>query len=514
MFWSKKKKIETQVQPVVSETSYWLGNVTVNGLGDNFLSDKLSAVINQNNALMAADDFAMDGEDLPSKLKLAMPEAISIELANWYASQSFIGYQMCALLSQNWLINKACSMPARDATRNGYDIITTDGTDMPDKVIKKLQRYDKKYRLRWNAEQFVRMGRIFGIRIALFDIESTDPEFYEKPFNIDGVTRGSYKGIVQVDPYWCTPMLVGDELSNPAGRHFYEPTYWQINGKKYHRSHLFIFRNNEVPDIIKPMYLYGGLPVPQLIMERVYGAERTASESLGLVVSKRTSVWLTNMAMFMADAESSAEKFQNWIKYRDNYAIKLGDREADQFQQFDTALGDLDEVIMTQYQLVAAASGVPATKLLGTAPKGFNSTGESEEKSYHEELESIQEHDLTELVERHHQLVMKSFCDEVLETTINWRPTDSPSSQQIAERNKLKADTYSSLVMSGAIDGKDVRYRLSTDPDSGFHDMGDDDSDDDLLSSLGFSPDEIQATRELGIGNETEADRGEAVTGQ
>ena len=510
MFWSKKKKEAVIPQQANPEASYWMGD-SVGSLGNTYAIDKLSAIVNQNNALLTENDFAMDSNESPSRLKMSAPEAISMELASWYASQSFIGYQMCALLSQNWLINKACSMPARDATRNGYDIITTDGTDMPGSIIKKLQHYDRRYRMRWNAEQFVRMGRIFGIRIALFDIESTDPSFYEKPFNLDGVTEGSYKGIVQIDPYWCTPMLVGDELSNPASRHFYEPTYWQINGKKYHRSHLFIFRNNEVPDIIKPMYLYGGLPVPQLIMERVYGAERTASETLGLVTSKRTSVWLTNMSMFMADAESSAEKFAQWIKYRDNYAIKLGDKDGDQFQQFDTSLGDLDEVIMTQYQLVAAASGVPATKLLGTAPKGFNSTGESEEKSYHEELESIQEHDLTEMIERHHQLVMKSFCDEVLETSVNWRPTDSPSSHQIAERNKLKADTYSTLVMAGAIDGKDVRYRLASDPDSGFPDMGDED-DDDLLAALGFSDDEIQAAHTIGIGNET--DRGEATTGQ
>ena len=63
---------------------------------------------------------------------------------------------------------------------------------------------------------------------------------------------------------------------------------------------------------------------------------------------------------------------------------------------------------MTQYQLVAAAAGVPATKLLGTSPKGFNATGEFEESSYGEELESIQQHDLSPLVNRHHLLLIRS----------------------------------------------------------------------------------------------------------
>lgn len=490
-FGKKNKKVESDNSTSTTSNSFWNGKDFVERLNEGYFLDVLSRAVTKNNCLMAdAGQIATDSNDENvSRLQLAAPQSISIAIANWYASQSFIGYQMCALLSQNWLINKACSVPARDATRNGYDIIATDGTEIPDETIKVLQKYDKKYRLRWNCEQFVRMGRVFGIRLALFDIESDDPEFYEKPFNLDGVKQGSYKGIIQVDPYWCVPLMVGEELSNPASRHFYEPTYWQINGKKYHRSHLIIFRNSEVPDLIKPMYLYGGLPVPQLIMERVYGAERTASESLSLVMSKRTTVWLTNMAQFMADADHNSEKLKTWINYRDNHGVKVGDKEGDQFQQFDTALGDLDDVIMTNYQLVAAASNVPATKLLGTTPKGFNSTGEGEAKNYHEELESIQEHDLTELVERHHQLVMKSTGVPFIETSINWRPVDSPTAQEIAERNKLKADTYSVLAMAGAIDGKDVRFRLATDPDSGFHDMGDDNSEADILSQLGLTAD-------------------------
>lgn len=504
MFGFRKNRIaETNHSSPRVANSFWNGKNFVDQLDNNFFLTVLSSEITKNNLLISnAGDMATDSSDETSlKLQLSLPQSISVAIANWYASQSFIGYQMCALLSQNWLINKACSVPARDATRNGYDIIATDGTDIPDETIKALQKYDKKYRLRWNCEQFVRMGRVFGIRLALFDIESSDPEFYEKPFNIDGVEKGSYRGIIQVDPYWCVPLMVGEELSNPATRHFYEPTYWQINGKKYHRSHLIIFRNSEVPDLIKPMYLYGGLPVPQLIMERVYGAERTASESLSLVMSKRTTVWLTNMAQFMADAENNSEKLKAWVNYRDNHGVKVGDKEGDQFQQFDTALGDLDDVIMTNYQLVAAASNVPATKLLGTTPKGFNSTGEGEAKNYHEELESIQEHDLTEFVERHHQLVMKSTGVPFVETSINWRPVDSPTAQEIAERNKLKADTYSTLSMAGAIDGKDIRYRLASDPDSGFHDMGEED-DKELLSELGITDGVIERINTLEQSNE------------
>lgn len=453
----------------------------------------LSQVTHENNQLAANAGVAMDsssGSEL--KMRADMPQNMPESIAGWYASQGFIGYQMCAILSQHWLIRKACSMPAVDATRNGYELVSVDGTDVPSEILKAVKKYDKKFKLRQNCEQFISMGRIFGIRIAMFDIETENPqEFYENPFNLDGVPKGSYRGISQIDPYWCIPELADSDLTDPASQHFYEPTYWTINGRRYHRSHLFIYRADEVPDMLKPVYFYGGVPVTQQIMERVYGAERTASESLGLVTSKRTNVWLTNMSAFMANEEEGISNLNRWTQYRDNYGIKLGDKDYDQFQQFDTSLSDLDDVIMGQYQLVSAAANVPATKLLGTTPKGFNSSGEYEEKSYHEMLESIQEHSLTELVERHHQLVMKSYCDEVIETTVHWKPTDSPTSKELAELNKLKADTDMVFVQVGALDGEDVRFRLSTDPDSGYFDMGEREQDDG---------NEIEAIRaELGL---------------
>lgn len=41
------------------------------------------------------------------------------QLGFYAAGSIFIGYQACAMLATNWLIDKACNMPARDAVRNG-----------------------------------------------------------------------------------------------------------------------------------------------------------------------------------------------------------------------------------------------------------------------------------------------------------------------------------------------------------------------------------------------------------
>lgn len=415
----------------------------------------------------AMDDMGGGGIALKMQAQaMNIPEV----LAMWYASQTFIGYQLAAILAQHWLIDKACTVPARDAIRQGFDVVNVDGDDIDPAALKKLHKADRKMRLTFNMQEFIRKGRIFGVRIMLFKVDNTDPLYYEQPFNADGVTPGSYKGMVQVDPYWCSPMMDVAASSRPDTEHFYEPAWWLINGQKYHRSHLIIFRNGELPDLLKPQYMYGGVPLPQRIMERVYGAERTANEAPQLVQTKRTNVWLTDMAKFAALGDEAITRMTEWAAYRDNYGVKLGDKEGDEFQQFDTSLGDLDNVIMTQYQIVAAQANMPATKLLGTVPKGFNATGEYEEASYHEELESIQTHDLTPLVERHHLLVIRSELPELkdIETTVEWRPLDTPTAEEQATMNKTKADTGSVLIQSGAISPENEQERLKRDPASGY----------------------------------------------
>ena len=404
--------------------------------------------------------------------------SVSNAVVFWYASQGFIGAQMCGIVAQNWLVNKACAMPADDAIRKGYNIVSIDGEELEPDAVKLMKSYDRSMKLEWNMREFIRKGRIFGIRIAMFKVESTDKEYYEKPFNIDGITPNSYKGIVQVDPYWTAPMLDGASASQPDTLHFYEPTWWIINGKKVHRSHLIIFRHAEPVDVLKPQYLYGGVPLTQQIMERIYAAERTSNEAPQLAMSKRTTVWLTDMEAVMADTSSAISRIQQWAQYRDNYGVKLGDKEGDEFQQFDTSLADFDALIMTQYQLVAAIAGIPATKLIGTSPKGFGASGEYEESSYHELLESIQTHDLTPFVERHHQLVIKSFVEPQLgikisaETTLNWLPLDTPTAAELAATNLAKAQAGQILVTAGAVSSEEERQRVATDKTGGYNEIG------------------------------------------
>jgi len=454
----------------------------IEGLPSGFATDQAVGMDEANNSKA----FAFNIRGIPDSIY------------SWYITQNFIGYQACAMLAQQWVIDKACTAPAEDAVANGYEIslpdASEDGDDDTD-FLTKIRATDEKYKITKNLIEFERFNRVFGIRIALFKVDSSDKDYYTKPFNIDGVKKGSYKGIAQIDPYWITPELDATAVSDPSSIDFYEPTYWRVSGKLYHKSHLCIIRYSEVPDVLKPTYIYGGLPLTQLLYERVYAAERTANEAPQLAMTKRTTALNVDMEAVMANQAQVEEKISVWSMLRDNYGVKMLGLD-EQLTETDTSLADLDNVIMSQYQLVASIAGIPAVRLLETTPKGFNATGEFESRSYHEKLGTIQDNNLTGLLKRHYELVIKSETGNTKDFDIVWNPTDEPTRKERSELRFAESQSDLNYVNMGAVGGDEIRDKLATDKNSGFNnlelaeELEDEDEDNlfnlDEMPKLGF----------------------------
>jgi phage-related protein (TIGR01555 family) len=437
---------------------------------------------------------------------------VPVHLQSWYLSQSFIGYQACSIIAQNWLVDKACSMAGEDAARNGWVIKARGGDDLEKPEHDAILQADKEYKIKDNLIELNRFKNVFGIRVAIFKVKSADPLYYEKKFNIDGITPDSYEGISQIDPYWMMPVMTTVGTGDPSAIHFYDPEYWVISGKKYHRSHLVIVRGPQPADILKPTYIFGGISLCQRIYERVYAAERTANEAPLMAMSKRTMAIHADLDKVMADQESFEQRLLTWIRYRDNHGVKvLGKEEA--MEQFDTNMSDFDSIIMNQYQLVAAIARVPATKLLGTSPKGFNATGEFEMKSYHEELESIQEHVMMPMLERHYDILCRSKgISTQVEVVCN--SVDSITAKERAELNDLKAKTGTELINNGTISPDEERNRIKDDEHSGYNRL----EDDSAETTPGMTPENIAKLQTAGAKEEqagavnTEASAGAMVS--
>lgn len=393
--------------------------------------------------------------------------AISPVMFNWYASQTFIGYQACGLISQNWLINKGCSLLGEDAVKNGFTLNFDEADEVDAKEIAKIEKLDRKYHLKKNLERASKFQRVYGIRHILFVVgDGYDKEYYESPFDPANIKKGDYKGMSQIDPYWMAPLLVNDNINNPASIGFYDPDFWQIAGNMYHKSHFVILRGAEVTDILKPSYLYGGLPLSQLMMARVYSAEITADEAPKLTMTKRMDIRKVDLKK----AQANPTLFQqtiDWItKTKNNHSLTVIDKTED-YERHDTSLADLDDVQLMQYQLVTAIVNTPITKLLGLSPTGLGSSGENETKSYHEAIEIVQENDLSPIVTQHHLcLAASEGIKKDIEHT--WNPLAVLTDVELSEVRKKDAETAAIYVDVGAIDQYEVRDGMIANENSGY----------------------------------------------
>ena len=403
-------------------------------------------------------------------------DLIPNDILQFYGSHNFIGFEACAILRQNPYIDKACTIPAQDAIspdyKISYDENNKEEKEVDDEKLEEMKRVsDKDYNIKEICYHANVNKKTFGISLVVPVIDGVD---YKKPYSIDRVKKGSYKGMVVVEPYWVSPQLDSGAVSNPMNVGFQEPTWWRMpDGTVVHKSWCIKRCNSELPDILKPTYYYGGVPLTQKIYERVYAAEKVANEAPQLALTKRMLIADANIANLMANPEE-CQSILNLVQWaRDNFSVWFKNPD-DQVSQIDTSLTDFDALVMTQYQLVASIADMPATKLLKTQPKGFNATGEYEQKDYIQSLQAIQEQDYLPILKRHYELFTKSFYGELVDLSVVFNPIDTPTEKETAEVAKIWSDIDSNYIASGVMSADEVRDIRRSEEGSAYSTLADD----------------------------------------
>jgi len=432
-----------------------------------------------------------------------MPSEIPDTILQFYGQHAFIGWQACAILRQNFLINLACITPSEDAMAADFRLTyaqnnkkTDDQKTVDDEQLQEIKRsMVGEYNISALCRQLNVNKKTFGIGLAIPVM--ADGVDMSIPFNIDGIKKGDYKGMTLVEPYWCAPQMDAAAASNPTSQYFYEPTWWRIAGKTVHRSWCIKVVNTTLPDILKPSYYYGGVPLTQMMYERVYAAEKIANEAPLLALTKRMLVADADIDNLLANPTAANEIVRAISYMRDNYGVWFK-RVGDQVAQIDTSLGDFDALIMTQYQLAATIAQMPATKLLKTTPKGFNATGEYEWKDYAQILQGIQEHDFKPLIKRHLELYTKSELGRLMDIDVTFNPVDVPTDKEQAEVEEINSRVFTNYSNGGIISNEEVREIIrsregspfSTLPEVSADNLNADEEADELLRSEAYLNDD------------------------
>lgn len=404
-------------------------------------------------------------------------EVINDDVWNHYDGETYIGWNACAILAQNPVIHLACNIPAEDAIACGYDLSFADHNEAdedkdgnPDKdLLTALIKRTEELHINETCVKLDYNKRVFGSGVAIPIIYGKDKKPYDmsNPFNPDGLKGCIYKGFKVVDPYWLTPQFEKDATTDPMNERFMQPTWYKMpDGRMIHWTWFVKVDNAEVADILKPTYYYGGMPLTQMIYKRVWCAEKTANEAPLLAMSKRMLVVDANVQQIVQNKSYVYKLMKVITKCRTNWGVFFKSPTSN-IQQIDTSLTDFEECMFSQYQLVASIAQMPATKLLQTTPKGFQSTGEYEWKIYAQLENTIQNREYKPLIEKH-LLIETAIRGKKRVLTVTFKPIDEPTKKEREEIESNKANTRCAYVQNGILTPEEIRGVMRNDPEGDY----------------------------------------------
>jgi hypothetical protein len=404
------------------------------------------------------------------------PRCLDDKVFRYFADDNaWIGWMSCATVAQHPLVSRLCSIPGEDAISVGYNLsvmggdANKDGTknSKDEQYLRTLIKKSKKMGLEECCRKLDYNKRVFGIGICVPCFESNSEtgknyiwDMLANPRNLDALNNKSifYTGMKVVDPYWLTPQFDEESGFNPASKDFYTPTWWQIGTSKrrIHKSWCITVVNTIVSDILKPTYYYGGMPLPQMVMKRIYSADCVANEAQMLAMSKRLLVVDANVNKLVANPKEAA-KVMDALKYaRDNWGVFFKNPNT-QVQQVDTYITEFNQLIMTQYQLVASLGQIPAPKLLKVMPTGFSDITELVWKDYAQHLNTIQENEYVPLLEAHYEYYTRKIEGKALDLEVVFNPVDVPTLKEKAEIEQIEAKADAEYINAGVMSPEEVR---------------------------------------------------------
>jgi phage-related protein (TIGR01555 family) len=415
----------------------------------------------------------------------------------------FVGYPILAGLAQRPEHRKIVGTLAEEHTRKWIALKYSGETDASER-LERLEAAMKRFRLREVFKDALEHDGFYGRGQIYIDVKtpsgeraSDNDEELGKLLVIDKakIAQGGLLAFRTVEPVWTYPGQY--QSTNPLAANYYKPESWYVMGKKVHVSRLLTIISRPVPDMLKPAYNFGGLPLTQLLDPYVNNWLRTRDSISDLIHSFSTSILKTNMGTVLSGEPdiSIYARADLFNKTRDNRGLMILDNESEDLAQVNTPLSTLDALQAQSQEHMASISGIPLVKLLGTQPAGLNASSDGEIRVFYDTIAASQQDNLRPLIKKALDIIQLSEFGEIdAGIDFDFLPLYQMDETQQATIRKTEADTDAVYIQAGVLDPSEVRQRLASDPDSPYDGLDPDDMPE--APDMGMMPGEGQKTDE------------------
>lgn len=385
----------------------------------------------------------------------------------------FVGYGMLSSISQEALIRAGVETIADEMTRKfvkfRYDV--DDGHDNHEQEISDLEEEAAKYKIKDIFNDAAQKDGYFGGCLVYIDVGELDDEEALEPLVLDKKTfkKGMLKGFKVIEPINIYP---GEyNTTDPTDEHYFNPEYWYILGRRYHASRFLYFVGNSVPILLKPAYNFFGIARAQLALDYIAHFVENRESAQELLNKFSLTCWKTDMSQVLAGESCNdlVKRVRMFNKMKSNNGTLVVDKEQEDIMQINTPLGGVRDIVDMSLSLLTAVWRIPKIKYIGEGEGGLNASSKEQMRSFYDFILSQKEKMFTAPMETVLKILQLNMGKDINESIgFEFPSLVEMDDSEIANLNKLKADTAVQLINAGVVSQEEVRQNLSMDKNSGF----------------------------------------------
>lgn len=354
-----------------------------------------------------------------------------------------VNYYECYSLAQDPLFAKVFNVLSETPFAKGGELSNLSAEEK-DRAEEAASRFDLWQHLR----AAVRSNYVTGGCLLYMDFGLSGREL-EEPLDLNRMDMKRFRGFRHIDPINCVAVQVN--TVNPAAGDYMQPSIWYVIGLgTVHKSHFLKFEAN-IPELpMRPLTLYFGMPLTQLIKQDVANSN-LASQGLANLMNRFRFTYLkADESSFTTENAKCFKDRLNFMSFvQDNFGV-CPIKTTEDVMQLTTSLAGMAENVEEFYLLISAKTDIPYTELMGKSAEGMNATGSGDRRKWYDKCRSIQESVKNNLLFMYGIVAGIDSGKFVKFTDFTFNPLEEATEKELAENIKSYAEVASALVSLGA----------------------------------------------------------------
>lgn len=362
----------------------------------------------------------------------------------------------------SWLAGMVVDAVAEDMTREGVELT---GNIKPEH-IEELQEAERTLQIWSGLCDTIKWGRLYGGSAGVMMIDGQDTA---TPLRVDRIEKGQFKGILALDRWLLQPNIGPNELIKELGPNIGTPEYYTVvhdsvgmKQQRIHHSRVIRMEGIRLPYWQRITENYWGESVLERLWDRMVAFDSTTAGTAQLVYKAYLRTYkVEKLRELIASGGPVLDAFMQQIdmirRLQTNEGLTVIDTE-DEMEMSQYTFSGLSDVLLQFGQQLSGAAQIPLVRLFGQSPAGMNSTGESDLRTYYDNIKRKQETDLRPKIRTIYELLYRStFGSELPKGVgVNFR-----SLWQMPDDRRAEVGNTTTAAVLGAFEKRLISQQLA-----------------------------------------------------